>query len=118
MPVPEGVEVTADLGQFMLDPGAMIAEAGDVGSDNVVRVAPVGIVDGGDGEDEARKGLVRAGASSTSADCGSKAASTVSTEPGSGRRTGFCSVILGLRPGGKSAIFSSRERRASSSAIL
>lgn len=52
MPVPESVEVTADLGQFMLDPGAMIAQAGAVGGDNVVRVAPVGIVDGGDGEPE------------------------------------------------------------------
>lgn len=59
MPIPEGVEVTADLGQFMLEPGAMVAQTGAVGSDNVVRVAPVWIVDVRDGEDEARKGLVQ-----------------------------------------------------------
>ncbi|MER9594139.1 hypothetical protein [Mesorhizobium sp. M0244] len=50
MPVPEGGEVAADIGQCALDLGAMVAEAGAVGSDDSMRVAPKGIVDRHDGE--------------------------------------------------------------------
>lgn len=64
------------------------------------------------------KALFRAGASPASADCGSKAVSTVSTEAGSGRRTGLCSVILGLRPGGKFRAFFRQGNVVPSSAIL
>ncbi|WP_352727083.1 hypothetical protein [Mesorhizobium australicum] len=58
MPVPEGGEIAIDFGQCALDPGAMVAAARAVGSDDSMRVAPVGVVDPRDGKGEARKGLV------------------------------------------------------------
>ncbi|MER8847463.1 hypothetical protein [Mesorhizobium australicum] len=58
MPVPEGGEIAVEFRQFAFDSGTVVAVARAVGSDNSVRVAPIGIVDRRGGKGKARKGLV------------------------------------------------------------